>query len=170
KKTPFARGPAFCRRGQFLLWRHRSNPSPHRLTQGDNVLLLGQRFPGSRLRATSERNPRSNTPPANDRPRSESTPRQRLLARNSQGQSFRRETERARLCNQPIISKLQKNLARKERWCSVLPSPAHPDPFRQVTQPKSPWPDRLRQSNRFPMTRDLTGRKWSPEKVPTLDP
>jgi hypothetical protein len=60
---------------------------------------------------------------------------------------------------QPIISKLQKNLARKERWCSVLPPPAHPDPFRQVTQPKSPWPDRLRQSNRFPMTHDSTGRK-----------
>src|SRR4030095_8328075 len=138
--------------------------------RGDNVLLRGRRFPGPRLPASTERNPSLHTPLANDRPRSESSLRQNLLGQTSQGQNPRRGAEAARLSRQPIISKLQESLARKERWCSVLPSPAHPDPFRQATRPESPWPDRLRQSNRSPMTRDSIGKKWNPEIIPTLDP
>src|SRR5262245_61273929 len=127
--------------------------------RGDNVLLLGKRFPGCRLPASTERNPSLHTPLANDPPRSEPSLRQSLLGRTSQGQSSRRGTECAPVGRQPIISKLQESLVRKEQWCSVPLSPARPDSFRQATLPKSPWPDRLRQSNRSPMTHDSTGRK-----------
>src|SRR6476469_6057460 len=107
--------------------------------RGDNVILLGQsfpapRFPLPRFPASTERNPNLRRPLPNDRPRSEPSLRQSLLGPSSQ--SRRRGTECAPVGRQPVISKLQESLARKERCCSVLRSPAHPDPFWQATRPK----------------------------------
>ena len=144
-------------------------PSLHRLMRGDNVTLRGQRVSWASIPASTERNPSLHTPLPNDRPRNEPTFDKALWDDRAKAKAPVEERNALHLAGRHI-SKLQESLARKERWCSVLPLRGHPDPFPQATRPKSPCPDRLRQSTRSRMTHDSTGRKSSPEIIPTLDP